>query len=136
MRAAYAALPTPVSPCLLSQCDAHHCRAQANGLKVREFLANEEVAAFLTSGSVASLTFKAKRNGPNISKEQAELNSDEWHEIEFVPNVNLTAIPSSDAFDTESVVESTPSEAGSSASHAATPPGRGRGRGRGRGGRH
>ena len=37
------------------------------------------------------------------------------------PNAAIEAIPSSDAFDTESVVESAPSEAGSSASHAATP---------------
>ena len=49
------------------------------------------------------------------------------------PNAAIEAIPSSDAFDTESVVESAPSEAGSSASHAATPPSSGRGRGRGRG---
>ena len=111
-----------------------HCLAQANGLKLRDFLANEVVAEFLLSDSVASLTFKAERTGANITTDQAKLNSDEWFMTEIVNlSAAIEAIPSSDAFDTESVVESAPSEAGSSASHAATPPSSGRGRGRGRG---
>ena len=115
-----------------------HCLAQANGLKLKDFLANEVVAEFLLSDSVASLTFKAERNGANITTDQAKLNSDEWFMTEIVnPNAAIEAIPSSDAFDTESVVESAPSEAGSSASHRhLMPPPRlvvwpcGRGRGR------
>ena len=120
-------------PALTMRCPPH-CLAQANGLKLKDFLANEVVAEFLLSDSVALLTFKAERTGANITTDQAKLNSDEWFMTEIVnPNAAIEAIPSSDAFDTESVVESAPSEAGSSASHAATPPSSGRGRGRGRG---
>ena len=110
--------------------------AQANDLKVSEFLSHEDVVAFLASDSVRSLTFKADRYGTNISKAQAEQNSDEWYPIELEANVaSIDNLPSSDIFDTETAAStpSEPSEAGSSASHAATPPSSGRGRGRGRG---
>ena len=112
------------------------CAGERNGVKVRDFLADAVVAQFLVSDAVASLTFKAERKGPNITPEQAKLNSDEWYQLEVGDlEAAIEAIPSSAAFDTESEVESAPSEAGSSASHAATPPSsvRGRGRGRGRG---
>ena len=61
-------LPTPVSPCLMTALTMRcppHCLAQANGVKVRDFLADAVVAQFLVSDSVASLTFKAERKGPN-----------------------------------------------------------------------
>ena len=81
-----------------------HCLAQANGLKLKDFLANEVVAEFLLSDSVALLTFKAERTGANITTDQAKLNSDEWFMTEIVnSNAAIEAIPSSDAFDTESV---------------------------------
>ena len=77
--------------------------------------------------STCPLTFKAERTGPNITPEQAKLNSDEWYQFEVGDlEAAIEAIPSSAAFDTESEVESAPSEAGSSASHAATPPSSGR----------
>ena len=135
MRAAYAfCYPLLSVPACSHDAMFSICLAQANGLKLKDFLADQDVAAFLLSDNVASLTFKAERYGANITTDQANLNSDEWFLTDIVnTDAAIAAIPSSDAFDTESVVESAPSEAGSSASHAATPPSSGRGRGRGRG---
>ena len=93
----------------------------------------------LTSGTVRSLTYKATQFGPNITKEQAIANSEAWEEVEF-DQVDATAsidnLPAADwnqAPPTPGSSDAASSPAGSSASHAATPPGRGRGRGRGRG---
>ena len=79
MRAAYAfCYPLLSVPACSHDAMFSICLAQANGLKLKDFLANQDVAAFLLSDSVASLTFKAERFGANITTDQANLNSDEW----------------------------------------------------------
>ena len=78
------------------------------------------------SGAVRSLTFKATEFGPNITKDQAIANSAAWTPTELPTTIDL---PTADW----SEPPPTPSDAGSSASHAATPPSAGRGRGAGRG---
>ena len=58
-------------PPLTMRCPPH-CLAQANGLKLKDFLADQDVAAFLLSDNVASLTFKAERYGANITTDQID----------------------------------------------------------------
>lgn len=97
----------------------------------------------LRSGTVRSLTFKATRDGPNISRGEAIANSEVWEAVAV--DAEIPDLPTAD-WDDEApstpvlgVALPTPasdtpaSDAGSSAEHAATPPAAGRGRGRGRG---
>ena len=102
--------------------------------KLGDWLADADTIAMLTSGTVRSLTYKTNQFGPNITKDEAIANSAGWYEIDPA-DANLgaavDALPTAEWNDeTASEPTSTP---GSSASHAATPPGRGRGAGRGRG---
>ena len=95
-----------------------------NGLKLRDFLADEDIAAFINSNSVSSFTFKERYYGPKLpdetGKETAEKNSDEWY---FVESPGIAGMPSSNLFDNPVEDElAAPSEAGTSASHASTPP--------------
>ena len=104
---------------------------QPGQFKLGEWLADPDVVAMLTSGTVRSLTYKANQFGPNITKDEAIANSAAWYTIdpaEVNLGAALDALPTADwNDDTTSEPASTP---GSSASHAATPPGRGRGGGR------
>ena len=112
---------------------------QPGQFKLGEWLSDPDVVAMLTSGTVRSLTYKANQFGPNITKDEAVANSAAWYEIdpeEANLGAALDALPTAEWDDAaSSEPPSTPgsSTPGSSASHAATPPGRGRGAGRGRG---
>ena len=115
---------------------------QPGQFKLGEWLADPDVVAILTSGTVRSLTYKANQFGPTITKDEATANSASWYEIgpeEANLGAALDALPTAQ-WDEEASSEpaSTPgsSAPGSSASHTATPPGRGCGAGRGRGRGH
>ena len=99
---------------------------QPGQYKLGEWLADPDVVAMLTSGTVRSLTFKANQFGPNITKDEATANSAAWYEIDPTEadlGAALDALPTAQ-WDDETTLEpaSTPgsSTPGSSSSHAAT----------------
>lgn len=49
--------------------------SQPGEYKLGDWLADENTVAMLRSGTVRSLTFKAKRDGPNINRDEAIANS-------------------------------------------------------------
>ena len=78
----------------------------------------------LTSATVRTITYKETTGGPNISKAQAIANSEEWEltEPDVDPAAALDAMPASNVdFLAEPAASASASDAGSSASHAATP---------------
>ena len=88
--------------------------SQPGEYKLGEWLEDPRTVAMFNSGTVRSLTYKATRFGPNILKDTAIANSAEWTPTELPTTIDL---PTADWSRPP-----TPPDAGSSASHAATPP--------------
>jgi len=68
--------------------------------KLGDWLADIDVIAMLTSGTVRSLTYKASQFGPNITKDEAIANSAAWYEIDpadaNIGPAALDALPTAD----------------------------------------
>ena len=109
---------------------------QPGSLKLGTYLIDGKTIAMYTAGVVRSVTYKATLYGPNIPKAEAIANSEAWEQVEFDAETAAAALDDLPTADWDAAPPTPSSSAGSSASHAATPPSRGgagRGAGRGRG---